>query len=171
MSSWVLITALDLPILAIAQLYRDRADVENCFDELKNQWGWGGFTTKDLARSQTMARLVALVYDWWSLFVGLIEPGKHAEAITSRPQLLHGVSRVTQSGRQTTLSVTSTHARAAHIQERQSWVARFLGKLKEAAEQLTRFDIWRLILSRVFVRFLGGRIIGTPQSSPTQTLA
>ena len=29
----------------IAQLYRDRADAENSFDELKNQWGWGGFTT------------------------------------------------------------------------------------------------------------------------------
>ena len=167
----VLITDLDLPILSIAQLYRDRADVENCFDELKNQWGWGGFTSKDLARSQTMARLVALVYNWWSLFVGLIEPTKHAEAITSRPQLLHGVARVTQSGRQTTLSVTSTHERAAHIQERQSWVGRFLGKLKEAAEQLTRFDIWRLILSRVFARFLKGRIIGTPQSSPSQALA
>ncbi|MFN9030996.1 MAG: transposase [Betaproteobacteria bacterium] len=26
---------------AIAQLYRDRADAENAFDELKNQWGWG----------------------------------------------------------------------------------------------------------------------------------
>jgi hypothetical protein len=167
----VLITGLDLPILAIAQLYRDRADVENCFDELKNQWGWGGFTTKDLARSQTMARLVALVYNWWSLFVGLIEPSKHAEAITSRPQLLHGVARVTQSGRQTTISITSTHQRAAHIQERQSWVSRFLSKLKEAAEQLTRFDIWRLILSRVFVRFLKGRIIGSPLATPVHPLA
>ena len=107
----------------------------------------------------------------WSLFVGLIEPSKHAEAITSRAQLLHGVARVTQSGRQTTLSVTSTHGRAAHIQERQSWVGRFLGKLKEAAEQLTRFDLWRLILSSVFVRFLKGRIIGTPHSRPPHALA
>ncbi len=106
------ITSLDYSIGSVAQLYRDRADVENCFDELKKQWGWGGFTTRDLARSQTMARFVALVYNWWSLFVGLIEPGKHAEAITSRPQLLHGVARVTQSGRQTTLSVTNTHQRA-----------------------------------------------------------
>jgi hypothetical protein len=32
-------------------LYRDRADCENSFDELKNQWGWGGFTTRDLKRS------------------------------------------------------------------------------------------------------------------------
>src|SRR5665213_900503 len=28
----------------IGQLYRDRADCENGFDEIKNQWGWGGYT-------------------------------------------------------------------------------------------------------------------------------
>ena len=166
----VLITGLDIGILGIAQLYRDRADVENCFDELKNQWGWGGFTTRDLARSQTTARLVALVYNLWSLFVGLIDLTKHAEAITSRPQLLHGVARVTQSGRRTTLCVTSTHERAAHIQKRQGWVSRFLNMLRgEAAEQLGRFGVWRVILSCVFARFLKGRIIGIPPPSPSGT--
>ncbi len=167
----VLITDMELPIMSMAQLYRDRADVENCFDELKNQWGWGGFTTQDLARSQTMARFVGLVYNWWSLFVGLIEPTKHAEAITSRPQLLHGVARVTHSGRQTTLSVTSTHKDAAHTQARQGWVGRFLSSMRQAAEQLSRQDIWRLILSTVFMRFLKGRIIGTPLRSPQVAFA
>lgn len=47
----------------LAQLYRDRADAENSFDELKNQWGWGGVTTQDLARSWLMARMMALVYN------------------------------------------------------------------------------------------------------------
>ena len=28
----------------LSQLYRDRAEAENIFDELKNQWGWTGFT-------------------------------------------------------------------------------------------------------------------------------
>ncbi len=40
----VLITSLSDEIITIAQHYRDRADCENIFDELKNQWGWGGFT-------------------------------------------------------------------------------------------------------------------------------
>ena len=40
----VLVTALDLEVLSVAQLYRDRADAENGFDEIKNQWGWGGWT-------------------------------------------------------------------------------------------------------------------------------
>ena len=34
-------------VVLLAQLYRDRADADNGFDELKNQWGWGGFTTQD----------------------------------------------------------------------------------------------------------------------------
>jgi hypothetical protein len=42
----VLVTNTDYEILSLGQLYRDRADAENAFDELKNQWGWGGFTTE-----------------------------------------------------------------------------------------------------------------------------
>ena len=101
----VLVTSLDLAklcddpgdgILSIAQLYRDRADCENVFDELKNQWGWGGFTTRDLARCQLTARMVALVYNWWNIFVRLAEPDKHLEAITSRPLLLAGIAERTR---------------------------------------------------------------------------
>ncbi len=55
----VLVTSLTAEILTIGQLYRDRADCENSFDELKNHWGWGGFTTHDLKRCQLMARCVA----------------------------------------------------------------------------------------------------------------
>jgi len=60
----VLFTSLDAKVLTIAQLYRDRADCENAFDELKNQWGWGGFTTQDLKRCRLAAHMVALVYNW-----------------------------------------------------------------------------------------------------------
>ena len=70
----VLVTNTDYEILSLGQLYRDRADAENAFDELKNQWGWGGFTTHDLHRCHLAARTVALVYNWWSLFVRLVNP-------------------------------------------------------------------------------------------------
>ena len=43
----VLVTTLPDELVTLAQQYRDRADMENVFDELKNQWGWGGYTTKD----------------------------------------------------------------------------------------------------------------------------
>ena len=65
----VLATSLDAEISGLGQLYRDRGDAENDFDELKNQWGWGGYTTQDLKRCRLTARFVALVYDWWTLFV------------------------------------------------------------------------------------------------------
>ncbi len=58
----VLVTDVDYPIESAAQLYRDRADAENAFDELMNQWGLSGFTTQDITRCQTMARACVLVY-------------------------------------------------------------------------------------------------------------
>ncbi len=70
----VLATTLLEALESFGQLYRDRGDGENVFDELKNQWGWGGFVTHDLARCRLAARLVALFYDWWNIFTRLAEP-------------------------------------------------------------------------------------------------
>ena len=85
----VLVTTLpSKDLLMLSQLYRDRAEAGNVFDELKNQWGWTGFTTQDLKRSQLMAR----IFNWWSLDSRLALPDKHAEATTSRPLSLHGVA-------------------------------------------------------------------------------
>jgi hypothetical protein len=64
---------------------RGVADCENTFDELKNHWGWGGFTTQDLKRCRLLAANVALIYNSWSLFVRLADPDHHREVITSRP--------------------------------------------------------------------------------------
>lgn len=61
----VLATDVAYPLEGIAQLYRDRCDCENGFDELKNQWGLSGFTTQDITRCQATARAGALVYNWW----------------------------------------------------------------------------------------------------------
>ena len=84
----VLVTSLPDEILALGQHYRDRADAENDFDELKNQWGWSGFTTHDLKRCQIMARIIALVYNWWSLFTRLAIPEKHERKPTARGEKL-----------------------------------------------------------------------------------
>jgi Transposase DDE domain group 1 len=92
----VLVTSLSEEVLSIAQLYRDRAAAENIFDELKNQWGWTGFTTGDVQRCQILARIIALIYNWWSLYTRLAIPHRHTEATTSRPLLLYGVARQTR---------------------------------------------------------------------------
>ena len=46
-------------------MYRERADVENVFDELKNQWGFGGFSAKSRAASELAARLLLVVSNLW----------------------------------------------------------------------------------------------------------
>lgn len=162
----VLATTLQDEILTIAQHYRDRADAENVFDELKNQWGWGGYTTKDLKRCRFMARIVALAYNWWSLFVRLAHPDKHLEAVTSRPLLLHAVAKKTNHQGQTTVTITSAHAKAEKVQTILDHIARFLTLLKTSAEQLTENERWRRILSRAFFKLLGGRPLQAPDMLP-----
>jgi hypothetical protein len=162
----VLVTSLPDEILALGQHYRDRADAENNFDELKNQWGWSGFTTHDLKRCQIMARIIALVYNWWSLFTRLAIPEKHAEAITSRPLLLNAVGKQTTHSGQTTVTVTSMHAKAPQMRSALQAISGFLATIRNAAEQLTYPQRWRLILSRIFYRFLKGRILGQPPFIP-----
>jgi len=159
----VLVTALQAELLTIAQLYRDRGDAENNFDELKNQWGWGGFTTHDVKRCQFMARIVALTANWWNLFVRLADPDQHREAITSRPLLLQAIGRQTQHAGQTTITITSPHG--AHHRARRAFrrIADFFARLRQTAEQLTDLDRWYRILSFALVKYLKGRQLDPPR--------
>jgi len=161
----VLVTSLPYELFSIAQLYRDRADIENVFDEMKNQWCWSGFTTKDMNRCQIMARIAALVYNWWSLFARLAIPSKHAEAITSRPLLLNAVGKRTLHQGQTKITITGFHAKSRVVQKVLNNISRFLEHMR-TAEQLTWNQRWRKILSRIFVRFLDGRDLHTPPLLP-----
>jgi hypothetical protein len=159
----VLVTSLSDQIEVLAQHYRDRADSENAFDELKNQWGWGGFTTHDIHRCQVMAQNTALIYNWWSLFVRLAIPERHAEAITSRPLLLEAVGQQTHHGRQTHLMLTSTHGNHRQLRRILQRLTVFFAWLRSNAEQLTWVERWRHILSLALVKFLRGRLLNPPQ--------
>ena len=159
----ILVTTLEMEILTIAQLYRDRATSENHFDELKNQWGWGGFVTQDLKRSQIMARITAQSYNWWTLFVRWINPEKHAEAITSRPLMLYGVGRESNHAGQKTIHITPMHGKAKENSEKVSFISSILNKIKKVAEQFSPAEIWKRVLSMIFVKFLKGRILGEGQ--------
>src|SRR5271167_3275727 len=158
----VLATSLVEEVASFGQLYRDRADGENIFDELKNQWGWGGFVTHDLARCRLAARMVALFYDWWNIFVRLAEPDRHREAVTSRPLLLHAIAERVRHARATTIKIASTHARAVPAAKALRAVALFLHGLAKNAEQLTNLQRWREILARAFRVFLKSRPLRLP---------
>jgi len=158
-----LVTSLDSQILTLGQLYRDRADCENAFDELKNQWGWGGFTTRDLKRCRLLAGSVALIYNWWSLFVRLADLDHRPEAITSRPLLLQAIGRQTRHAGQVTLTITSTHGDQHKAQQAYGRIAGFLSWLRQTAGQLDPVRRWYRILSEALKRFLKGRQLDPPQ--------
>ncbi|MBK7235726.1 MAG: hypothetical protein IPI02_08930 [Sterolibacteriaceae bacterium] len=75
---------------------------------------------------------MALIYNWWSLFVRLANPEARREAITSRPWLMSSVGRRTEHAGQTTITLTGLHAhfekaRAALMRVSamlQGWLAR-----------------------------------------------
>ena len=158
----VLVTSLASEILSLGQLYRDRGDCENNFDELKNQWGWAGFTTHDLKRCRLMAGMVGLVFNWWNLFVRLADPRHHREAITSRPLLMQAIGRRTEHAGRTTVRVSSLHGDRHKARRAFGRIVAFFTTLRETAEQLSTLDRWYRILSRALEKYLGGRQLQPP---------
>jgi hypothetical protein len=151
----ILITNLPYGLETLAPMYRARGDAENPFDELKNQWGWGGFTTHALASGQHTARLIALVYNWWTLYNRLVEPGQHHEAITSRPRLLGGVAKQSEHAGQRRLAVRLLHADAPDLKPRIVAVVHWLQHLLTNAEQLDVPARWRRIVDRILKQNFG----------------
>jgi hypothetical protein len=143
--SWeyaVLVCNTHYELQNIGQLYRDRADCENGFDEIKNQWGWGGYSTHDIERCALSARAVALVYNWWSWYVRLAHPKTRLEAITSRPKLLSAVGRMTSHAGQKKILLTITHEAATQIKALVANVRHGLRLIQETAPQLTKPQRW-----------------------------
>ena len=91
----------------VALLYAQRADTENVFDELKNQWGFRGYCSQRAVVTELAVRLVLLTYNLWSLFTRLmgLTPGHHSEAIKSRRDFLFLAAQVVESGRQRTVKL------------------------------------------------------------------
>jgi hypothetical protein len=151
----VLVTSLTEDIPTIAQRYRDRADVENVFDEIKNHWGWGGFTSRTFAVTQAVALIGALSYNWWSIFCRLADPNHHREAVTTRPTLLHGVIRQTTHGNQRSLTITSTNGDKVTITAFFIRVGHWLARITASAEQWTPLERWQIMLRSIFAGPLG----------------
>ena len=157
----VLVTNADYALEAFGQLYRDRADCENGFDELKNQWGWGGYTTHDLERCNLSARAVALIYNWWSWYVRLAHPKTRLEAITSRPMLLGGIARLTQHAGQSRLLLTLTHAAGDQVKSMIANIRKGIDHVLANAPQLPKVERWHAL-----VRYIVSKIIEARPKNP-----
>ena len=84
-----------------------------------------GLTNETPKRCRFMARITALTYSWWSLFVRLADPRQHTEAITSRPLLLHAPARLTRHSGQTRIVISHPHAEAAWVESARREIAAF----------------------------------------------
>ena len=150
----VLVTNAGHSVMALGQLYRDRADCENGFDELKNQWGLSGYSTQDIERCDLSAKAVALVYNWWSWYCRMAHPGARLEAVTSRPLLLAAVGRMTSHAGQTHLVLTAMHAAGKTIKAMITNIRKGLQHIREAAPQLQSAQRWQALL-----RYIVGKIL------------
>ena len=117
----------------IIEVYRKRADCENVFDELKNQWGFNGFCSRYREVTENATRLLLVAYNTWNLFLRLLEPNRHVEAKHGRRWFLFISARLVKSQRQRTWKMAiSGHWRADLMQGYQ----RVLAWLNLTAPQL-----------------------------------
>lgn len=109
-----------------------------------------------------MGRIVALAYDWWNVYVRLVNPERHMEAITSRPLFLHAIARKTRHAGRITLKLSTAHGDALWARQKLAKVATFLDGVKKTAEQLTSEQKWYRILSVALKKSLNGRQLKPP---------
>lgn len=134
----------------IAELYQGRADCENIYDELKNQWGLAGFCSQQSNVTELAARLTILSYNLWSLFVRFFNLQKHQEAKTSRKDFLLIASQYIESGRERILQMSISEDLWKRVQ---TGYARLTIWLRATAPQLkieSWFGCWGSALINTF---------------------
>ena len=147
---YALVTDLDFDPRAVSKLYRERGDCENIFDEMKNQWGWGGFVTQDMKRTAIVAGLSAFVANCWNIFCRLGGDGSHQEAITTRRKLQSCVARISSHGRRRSITIFTSGKNVARRIFAE--ISNVLEKIS-AASQLKIEERWMLLIYYAFRKY------------------
>ena len=100
-----------------------------------------------------MARIVALVYNWRSIFTRMGTGASHGEALTTRPLFQQAVARRTRHAKQTKLSISSIHATARNAAKVPDRITEWLKQFIEPAWQLAQGRRWCEMLVRIFAEF------------------
>ena len=140
---YALVTDLDMDARDVLPLYRERGDPdwseaeiaegrENIFDEMKNQWGWSGFTAHSLKQTALFAGMAVIAANLWNVFTRLGDDGMHHEAVTSRPLLQSCIARLSRHARQGIVTIyTATSERA---RETYRAISAFLSRISSASQ-------------------------------------
>ena len=147
---YALVTDLDMDARDVLPPCRGRGDCENVFDEMKNQWGWGGFTAHSPAQTALFAGLSVIAANLWNIFTRLGGDGSHREAATSRPLLQTCIARITRHARQGIVTIyTATGGKA---REAYRAISAFLARVSSAS-QLTPEERRQLIVAYALRRY------------------
>ena len=162
---YALVTDLDMDTRDIPPIYRERGDCENIFDEMKNQWGWGGFTAHSLKQTALFAGLSVISANLWNVFVRLGGDGMHHEAITSRPLLQSCIARISRHAHQDIVTIyTATSEKARGIYRS---ISSFLSSIMSASQLSVEERRMRIIahafrnhgiIRRLFPPDIGGQM-------------
>ena len=153
----VLATNVDYDLEAIGQLYRDRDDCENGFDELKNQWGWGATLPR------TWSAAISRPVRWRSsttggagMSVGLIRRPVSKQS-PAAPYCLAGVARLTQHAGQSRLLLTLTHAAGDQIKRMVANVRAGLDHVRSSAPQLPNPARWTALVRYIVAKIISAK--------------
>lgn len=113
-------------------------------------------------RSELTARVVGLIYNWWSWYVRAANPNARREALPSRPLLLAAVGRATHPGGRTEPYLTPMHAEVGLIQTMIANIQAAIAYVRRAAEQLPTIDRRRALVGYISARINGEMILPTP---------
>ena len=110
----------------------EKVTSENIFDEMKNQWGWSGFTAHSLRQNALFAGMSVIAANLWNVFTRLGNDGMHHEAVTSRPLLQSCIARLSRHARQGIVTIyTATSEKAREIYRA---ISAFLSKVASASQ-------------------------------------
>lgn len=127
----------------IVDLYRKRADCENVFDELKNQWGFNGFCCKKSSPTMIAAMLLLLFYNMWTLFMKLLSPEKHIEMGAGRKWFMLIAGRLVKSGRRKELHISVSGQWWDELKDGYSRICKWISS---TAPQLNMFSCFQPML-------------------------
>jgi len=151
----VLVTNSSYPLESMAQLYRDRADAENGFDELRTSGVEvalrPGHRTLPDQRSRRGADLQLV-----ELYCRAAKPEARMEAVTSRA-LLWLLWPGTKHAGKTTLYLTPMHAARTTLMMLIANIRAALSHVRTAAEQLPAVDRWKTLLNYIVARIIPHR--------------
>ncbi len=119
-----------------------------------------------LYHSYFVANLVALFYNWWSLYLRFYDEEHHREAIRTRPMLMSGVGRQIQSGGRRTVKVGVLHEKGELIAQAVTRISNELHRIRAMTERWSVDLRWTLLLNRLLRRWLGGKwLTGLPEDA------